>query len=354
MYGRKLTSLGWVGEEEDRRDSPLMLEERWDEILRDAGFSGLDFSLPDTTDIVTHQGTTMISRATTGVDQLSNNASVPISPQAEDSENIVFVDTNSNKGRVSDRIKHCISENHNLGGKIGDVVDFCDLQPDGRICILLELESSILRNMIEPRLKILKKLFSQSKGILWVTSGASHQPTNPDLSLVSGLLRTLRIETGRPLAHLDLDPRSDLETSANAIAKVYKNRFENDDVESEFFEREGVILIPRHMEDDKTGIHIAARTGNSTPEIDMIPQPGRCLKLQIAYFGLLDTFYFDDDPRSEDEFPPGHIEIEVKANALNFRDVMTVSYVNYDLSWTPTNTDCVLGYGTDRVYRARL
>jgi hypothetical protein len=135
---------------------------------------------------------------------------------------------------------------------------------------------------------------------------------------------------------------------------VYKSRFENDDVESEFVEREGIILISRHMEDDKTGIHIAARTGNSIPEVDMIPQAGRSLKLKIAQFGLLDTFYFDDDLRGEDELPHDHVEIEVKANALNFRDVMTVSYDVYDLSWTSTNTERVLGYGADRVYGARL
>ena len=63
--------------------------------------------------------------------------------------------------------------------------------------------------------------------------------------------------------------------------------------------------------------------------MDIIPQPGRSLKLQIAQLGLLDTFYFDDDPHGLDELPDDHIEIEVKANALNFRDVMTASYVLY-------------------------
>jgi hypothetical protein len=304
-----------------------MLEERWDEILRDTGFSGLDFALPDTTDIVTHQGTTMISRATKAVHQLSKNGPISVLPHAQDPKSIVLVNTDSNTASDSGRIKLHISEHNKLGEMVGEVVNFCNLQPDGRICILLELESSILRDMTETRLKILKTLFGQSKGILWVTRGASHLPTNPDLSLVSGLLRTLRIETGRPLVHLDLDPRSDLDTSANAIAKVYKSKFENVDVESEFVEREGVILILRYMEDDKTGVHIAARIGNSTTEIDMVPQMGRSLKLQIAQFGLLDTFYFDDDLRAADELPDDHIEIEVKANALNFRDVMTVSYV---------------------------
>jgi hypothetical protein len=320
-----------MGEEEDRRDSPLMLEERWDTILKDTGFSGLDLTLPDTPDVVTHQGTTMISRAATAAPQLSNNASIPALPRAQDCEKLVLVDTNTKTDSNSDKIIQHLSEHNKLRGSVGEVVNFCNLQPDGRICILIELESSILSDMTEPSLKALKKLFSQSKGVLWVTRGASYQPTNPDLSLVSGFLRTLRIETGRPLVHLDLDPNSDSETSANTIVKVYESRFENEDAESEFVTRGGVILIPRHMEDDKTGIHIAARTGNSSPEMDMIPQPGRSLKLQIAQLGLLDTFYFDDDSRGVDELPDDHIEIEVKATALNFRDVMMVSYALYDL-----------------------
>jgi hypothetical protein len=317
-----------MGEEEDRRDSPLMLEERWDTILKNTGFSGLDLALPDTPDVITHQGTTMISRAATAAAQLSNNSALA---RAQDSEKLVLVETNTKTDSNSDRIIQHISEHHKLRGNVGEVVNLCNLQPDGRICILIELESSILSDMTEPRLKALKKLFSQSKGVLWVTRGASYQPTNPDLSLVSGFLRTLRVETGRPLVHLDLDPKSDSETSANTIAKVYESRFENNDAESEFVTRGGVILIPRHMEDDKTGIHIAARTGNSSPELDIIPQPGRSLKLQIAQLGLLDTFYFGNDSRGGDELPEDHIEIEVKATALNFRDVMMVSYVFYDL-----------------------
>jgi hypothetical protein len=327
-----------------------MLEERWGIVLRETGFSGLDLSLPDTPDAITHQGTTMISRAGTAAPRPSNNVPVPAQPRAQNFEKLVIIDPNVKTDSDSERVVQQISENDKFRGRVVEVVNFYDLQPDQRICILIELDSSILSDMTEPRLEVLKTLFSKSKGVLWVTKGASDQPTNPNLSLVSGLLRTLRIETGRPLVHLDLDPRSDPKTSANVIAEVYESRFEKDNADSEYITRGDVILIPRHMEDDKTGVHIAARTGNSSPQMDLIPQVGRPLKLQIAQLGLLDTFYYDDYSRGVDNLPDDHVEIEVKAIALNFRDVMMVSCDLFEFYQTSADAQRVLGYGTDRVW----
>jgi hypothetical protein len=326
-----------------------MLEERWGIVLRETGFSGLDLSLPDTPDAITHQGTTMISRAGTAAPRPSNNVPVPAQPRAQNFEKLVIIDPNTKTDSDSGRVVQQISENDKFRARV-EVANFYDLQPDQRICILIELDSSILSDMTEPRLEVLKTLFSKSKGVLWVTKGASDQPTNPNLSLVSGLLRTLRIETGRPLVHLDLDPRSDPKTSANVIAEVYESRFEKDNADSEYITRGDVILIPRHMEDDKTGVHIAARTGNSSPQMDLIPQVGRPLKLQIAQLGLLDTFYYDDYSRGVDNLPDDHVEIEVKAIALNFRDVMMVSCDLFEFYQTSADAQRVLGYGTDRVW----
>jgi hypothetical protein len=315
-----------MAEEENRKDSPLLSEEGWDTILRDTGFSGLNLTLPDTPDKETHQGSTMISKAIMAPPQVSENESISVLPRAQHSDELIIVKTDMATDTNSDKILQQIRQHEKLKGSVQEVVNFCNLQPNGRIYILLELNSSILSDMTELNLKNLKGLMSNSRGLLWVTRGASYQSTNPNLSLVSGFLRTLRAETGRQLVHLDLDPISDSKgTSVNTIAEVYRHCFENGDAESEFVERGGVIMIPRHMEDDTSGIHIAGRIGNLTPEIGSIPQPGRALKLQIAQLGLLDTFYFDDDSRIADELLDGHVEIEVKASALNFRDIMMVS-----------------------------
>lgn len=346
-----LTLIGWVGEEKERENSPLMLEESWDQVLRDTGFSGLDFALPDALDVTIHQGTTMVSQATKATDQMGSDVIRSDQINAPNVDKIILVSTTPSTISDTNNIERHISKHLKLLGKSVEVANHGSLNSDGRICILLELEDSILKDMTEPGFETLKTLFSQSKGIIWVTRGSS---SNPDLSLVSGLIRTLRIETGRPLVHLDLDPTSNVETSANAIARVYKNKFEKNDDESDWIERGGLILIPRHMEDDKTGIRIASRVGNSTPEIDAIPQVGLSLKLKIAQFGLLDTFYYDDDTHGLDSLPHDHIEIEVKATALNFRDVMTVSHSITHISRILPNRKCVIGYGTAGIYRAGL
>lgn len=335
--------LGWMGEEEDRKISPLMSETTWNDLLIKTGFSGLDFMLPDTADIATHQGTTMVSRATAfDVEQEEYELDWP-SPKLQVLEKVVLVTTTeSSKDKNLAKLIKELSELYNLADRIEEVVDLQNLQTRGRFCILLETEKSILNGMTETSLQALNNVFSDSKGVLWVTSGASYQSKNPELSLVSGFLRTLRVETGRALIHLDLDPSPVYDTNAvTVIAKIYQARIANGIVENEYIERGGVIMIPRHLEDDDTGIHIAARTGNRSPKTDLIPQAGRALKLQIAEIGLLDTFYFDDDLGVADMVPTDHIEIEVKASALNFRDIMMVSSVLSGTTVQISNGDCL-------------
>ncbi|KAG4444512.1 hypothetical protein IFR05_000103 [Cadophora sp. M221] len=313
----------WMGEEVDRQKSPLMTEERWESVLKGAGFRGIDLTLPDTSDAATHQGKTMISTAAE-CQQISENGSnlVPTLAKAHSFEELVIVTTNTNSDD-SETTAMNLAENGMLGKFSANVIDFHDLQACGRICILLELDNSILNDMTKPKLQSLKALFSESKGVFWVTRGACQNSTNPNLSLVLGFLRTLRIETGIPLIHLDLDPHStDPALSATAIAQVYRSRFLYGNVELEFVERGGVVMVPRHMEDNASGISISRRIGTSSPEMDELMQEGRSLKLQIGQLGLLDTFYFDDDMQGEEELADDHIEVEVKATALNFRDVM--------------------------------
>lgn len=315
----------WLGEEKERRVSPLLSEEGWDVVLRETGFSGLDLTLADTPDARTHQGTTMMSRAIEAHSQVQRNISNSEQSRSTTPEDIVLVNTSETLEDYTQQAVQHLAKDTWLGSGRQKAVELSNLQPDGQVCILLELESSILNNMSKPRLIALKKVLSDSKGVVWVTKGASHESVNPNLSLVSGFLRTLRIETGRPLVHLDIDPDAGLTKIGGTIAKVYESVFTRGDADLEFVERNGVVLIPRHMEDDKSGVNIASRMGNSSPEVDVIPQPGRPMKLQIAQLGLLDTFYFDDDATVDDELPDGYIEVEVRATALNFRDIMMVS-----------------------------
>jgi hypothetical protein len=295
----------------------------------------------------------MISRAVSVANQAQEDSSGTISRQGGDPPKVVLVATNTATGTNAAVMTQQLSEKSRLGGSATKAVDLCSLDPNKRICILLELDGSILRDMTQTKLEALQKLFSKSESVLWITKGASYHSTHPDLNLAGGLLRTLRAETGRRLILLDLDPASDSTTSADAIYKVYERCFEHGDWESEFVERGGVLLIPRHMEDDKSGINIASRIGNLSPETDVIPQPGRALTLEIEQFGLLDTLYFTDDRRIADELGEDYVEIEVKASSLNFRDIMMVSHSSRQCVWVLANAHYE-GHGANRGHGSRL
>lgn len=120
-----------MGQEEDRQNSPLMPEERWDTTLKELGFTGLDLTLPDTPDIVTHQGsTTMISRAVIETPPIGENGSVSASSQAKYYEDLVLVKTNTTTDSSLDEIIQQILKHNKLGGNVQGVVDFDSLQPD--------------------------------------------------------------------------------------------------------------------------------------------------------------------------------------------------------------------------------
>lgn len=321
----------WIAEEEERQESPLLAEESWDALLRQTGFSGVDLAVPDTPDEATHIGTTMVSRAccpgTTrcGEDALSplddddNNNDEPLLLVEEEEEGSSIY-TGMTAGELSMR---------KLGGKTPQVAPLEEaMQLEGRRCVVLELDSSILSTMTERRLEALKKIFSRNRGVLWVTRGALQNSDNPELNLVSGLLRTLRAESAGTLAHLDLDATSySAATAVDVINRVYEHCFFQGigaDADLEFVERAGVLMIPRYVEDETTGAFVASRTNTLEPETARIVQPGRALKLEIGRPGLLDTLYFDDDLRVTEALGQDEVEIEVKATALNFRDVMMV------------------------------
>jgi NADPH:quinone reductase-like Zn-dependent oxidoreductase len=217
-----------------------------------------------------------------------------------------------------------------------EVYSLPGIDPKGKTCIVLtELESPLLTHPTEEQFEALKKLMVESAGILWVTRGAAIEGAKPDLNMMSGLMRTLRLELGgNTLITLDLDAGkaeqvSGLsDTDIDTIGRVFRANFapgihlSNAELEIEYAERGGVIMVGRIVADTATTLDVASRIHNLEPAPDTIIQPGRPLKLEIETPGLLDSLYWDDDKRIAGEPQGDEVDIEVKATAVNFRDVM--------------------------------
>jgi NADPH:quinone reductase-like Zn-dependent oxidoreductase len=302
-----------TGEEETRRASPLLTEDEWNDVLRKTGFTGVDVAIWDTPDEVAHHGSNMIARASVDTkDAYPTNVTVVA------------------EGDASSRVQAVLSEEMSKYVQTTNTATLSSLDLKGSVCIVLnELDSSVLRDPSCNNYESVRRIFSETDGVIWVTRGAT-QSTHPDASLVTGLTRTVTSEAGSVvIVTLDLDGSIPIEESkvAKLILDVFRKNFMVDarvglELDAEYIERGGKLMVPRVMEDTKLSNFVASRSGVRIPEDQPFYQPGRALRLEIGTPGLLDTLHFVDDTRTLERLPEDHVEIEVKASGVNFRDVM--------------------------------
>jgi NADPH:quinone reductase-like Zn-dependent oxidoreductase len=293
-----------------------MTENEWDDLLRKANFTGLNAVLWDTPDTENHHSSTMISTATSKtVPTLSEVTIITESPSPEP----------------------CVDHLRGLLRDVGvrsKVASITGCDPANQVCIVLsELAHSVLRNPSPAQFRAIKRIFLEGAGALWVTRGALIESSAPDFNLVTGIARTVRAEKGDTmLVTLDLDPRTPLfRTSvAETIFTVFKTNFSMEsmgfaDLDTEYAERNGLIMIPRVVEDRALTSFVLSNTGSPIPEDQPYYQKGRPLRAEIKTPGFLDSLQFVDDVRISGILLDDFVQIDVKASGINFRDVMSAS-----------------------------
>lgn len=200
-----------------------------------------------------------------------------------------------------------------------------------QVCILLsDSTSQTLINPSEKQWNVLKTLFLESGGVLWVTRGATALSSDPSTNLISGIARTVRSESGEtPVLTLDLDAEKMLsdKRTAELIISLFERHFSigtaPKGIEPEYAERNGILMIPRLIEDTELVKFVSTSTAEPKPELQKFRQPGRPLRMHVGTPGLLDSIYFVDDDRFEEDLPADWVQMEVKATGFNFKDVMT-------------------------------
>ncbi|KAI9737711.1 MAG: hypothetical protein M1818_005715 [Claussenomyces sp. TS43310] len=216
-----------------------------------------------------------------------------------------------------------------MTGKAPLTIPLEQVEPEGKICIILaEFNHSLLANISPEVFASLQKLFTTAKGILWVVQGAYQDSDSPNGNMAIGLARTIREETALKFATLDLDSRrkDSAPDASKVIIEVFRSIFNSssstDDCEMEYMERDGILHIPKVVEDDQMNKFVHQQLQESEPELQPFFQKGRPLKMKIGSPGLLDTLHFIDDYTLSTSLAEDYVEIEVRAIGLNFKDVM--------------------------------
>ena len=160
-------------------------------------------------------------------------------------------------------------------------------------------------------------LVSPGKNIVWLLHGATQETSNPEQALMLGLGRTVRSENEDiRLLILDLPNKFEVGRGAKRVLQLLDRSFAEEDVA----ERNGLLLIPRIEVDDKLNQKLPYEA-NRRPRLEPFRQD-RKLALKIGKVGLLDTLQFeDDDDVLNSVLADDDLEVEVKASAINFRDI---------------------------------
>lgn len=292
----------------------MRTDSEWDDMLRSTGFTGANAILWDTDDIATHQGSAIISTT-----EEAKHEDWPLVTIVTDYEmSPLYV---QHLQLLLDRasIQHLTRSLH-------------DCEPADRFCIVLsELEQPMLRNPSPENYSAIKRIFLNGAGVLWVTNGALVESAAPDLSLVTGLARTVRLEKGdTPIVTIDLGGLSPA-PSTDAVDKIFAVFLKSlsefaispTTVETEYAVRNGQVMVPRIMVDQSLNAFMNTKPGSQIVQEQVWAQQERPLKIRIRTPGLLDTIEYTDNGCESDGLSANTIKIDVKASGINFRDVMT-------------------------------
>ena len=147
--------------------------------------------------------------------------------------------------------------------------------------------------------------------------------------MVTGFARSLRREnTGLRFVTLDLDERNQLpdDQVGDTISRVFELTFGLDapgsPADTEFLEANGILQIPRTVENKAKDEYVVRENHPSVPEPQPFVQPGRPLELRIGQVGLLDSIFFQDDLSLKSELGSNEIEISIKSTGMNFKDIV--------------------------------
>lgn len=213
--------------------------------------------------------------------------------------------------------------------QVEDFASHKDYQTSAAVLIVDELLKPVLKDMPETQWDAFKELVSGAKPVVWVTKGAqTTSVTDPDNALVQGLFRVVRNEI--PDAKLvTLDVQSALCPATDfAIDQVLRKvQAASHDGETEYAERDGVVVIQRVIPDIKLNNFKTAEHKGLEPVVKGLHATEAQVRIQAEKVGTLESLAWCETAVGEVPIEPGMVEIEVKAVGVNFKVGLKIAYV---------------------------
>lgn len=190
-----------------------------------------------------------------------------------------------------------------------------------RIIVLASLDEDILLEKNEHEVadfEAVRTLMTHGDSFtLWVLYGSTMESTNPAQALINGMARSARNENDRlKLTTMDVSENAAPVEIFQYIQQVLNGPIEED----ELVARHGTFFIPRIEVDETLNAKLPINFRHEAQHKQFGEESP--LSLKIGKVGLLETLAFGlDEEIADTELAEDDIEIEVKASAINFRDV---------------------------------
>lgn len=306
----------WLGEEPERQMSPNAPLEMWDRILRETGFTGVDFEVPDWYESEFHSASVILSSGATA-------AQGPVS--------IIMRNKDDAPESWLDQISEAVQAELGTTPRI-ETLECFDPQPEAIYISLLEMEHSFTDKMDASSFKNVKKLLVNCYNVLWLSCGGMLDASNPAFGATEGLLRTTRQEdSSKRCIRLDFEKNGNpwtldkLPHIIHVLQQSFDRNIEATELDREFYLKDDMLHVLRlypHRAND-----VIARNLKTDPEPQMEPfhRPGVPLVWEPPKPGTassLNPYFVYDEATATTDVPEGMIEVEAKAFGLNFREVL--------------------------------
>ncbi|KAJ8130428.1 hypothetical protein O1611_g3200 [Lasiodiplodia mahajangana] len=310
----------WLGKEEYRRYSPVISEHRWDELLRQTGFSGTDLAIRDYQSDVCHISSIMVSTAITkelDPGQRGLLSVVVFVIDDERTEQITLANSLSDIFGLDNSKILGIRKLHNI-----------KLATENIVVSLLEIGKPVLATLSQDEFQGIKHLVQEATNILWITASEKDARVS-HYSLATGFLRTIRAEViEKRIVTLEIEPGEYLSHPSNSkvladyisqVVQASMTKSSPESVDVGYIVRNGHLSSARMVEDIDSDEAVSALV---SPQLQSQPLgAGPPLVLTVGALGMLDTLRLVEDPEPHRTLGSGDVEIEARAWALSFRDV---------------------------------
>lgn len=294
-------------------DSSAGISDNLDQTLIDAGFSGIDVHGQAHLNGTENAATAVVIATALSLPEPS---CAPV--------HIIYDPFSVSQRNLLHVLRDTFSSKHDMESTAvsWDAVKERELQ-DATCIFLGGLDTPILENIREEDVQLLKRLITTAATLVWVSPNTHDIHRSPTESLVPGLVRTLATEAEEyRLVSLSLDVEQGTESMSAQIIKVARTFLQRQAVyEDEYVEVDGVLHIPRVVDDQDMSAHVAPQeqsTRTATKAWDELTGP----RLSIKSAGHLNTLYFEQLPFDDGDLTPDDVLVEVKAAGVNNRDLL--------------------------------